>query len=118
MPRAVWNGAVLAETEHTVKLEGNHYFPAGSLNRAYFTGSDTTSMCPWKGVARYYHVAVGGKVNRDAAWYYPDPSSAARQIKDHVAFWHGVRVERVREADDGKARGGGLVARLRSMVGG
>ena len=77
MLRAVWNGAVLAESEHTVKVEGNHYFPAGSLHREYFAASPTTSICPWKGQARYYHVSVDGMVNRDAAWYYPQPSPAA-----------------------------------------
>ncbi len=93
MLRAVWNGAVLAETEHTVKLEGNHCFPVGSLNRAYFTGSDTTSTCPWKGVARYYTIQADGLVNKNPAWYYPHPSPLARKIKNHVAFWNGVQIE-------------------------
>lgn len=74
MLRAVWNGAVLAESGHTVKLEGNHYFPAESLRREYLSASPTTSTCPWKGQARYYHVTVNSKINRDAAWYYPHPS--------------------------------------------
>jgi uncharacterized protein (DUF427 family) len=78
MFRAVWNGAVLAESSHTVKVEGNHYFPLESLHREHFTASPTTSTCPWKGRARYYHVRANGKVNRDAAWYDPDPSRAAR----------------------------------------
>src|SRR6266568_2125515 len=77
MLRTVWNGAVLAESEHTVKVEGNHYFPAESLHREYFADSPTTSTCPWKGRARYYHVSVDGTVNRDAAWYYPQPGPAA-----------------------------------------
>jgi hypothetical protein len=94
--RAVWNGAVLAEAPETVRLEGNHYFPADSLNREYFSDSATTSVCPWKGTAHYYSVSVGGQVNADAAWYYPEPSAKADQIRDHVAFWKGVRVE-----DDG-----------------
>jgi uncharacterized protein (DUF427 family) len=118
MLRAVWNGAVLAESGHTVKLEGNHYFPAESLHREHFTDSPTTSTCPWKGQARYYHVTVGGKINRDAAWHYPHPSPAAGAIAGHVAFWRGVRVERVPgpdgEAADGAGRGlaGRILARL------
>jgi uncharacterized protein (DUF427 family) len=118
MFRAVWNGAVLAESGRTVKLEGNHYFPAQSLRREYFTASPTTSTCPWKGQARYYHVTVDGKVNRDAAWYYPHPSPAASGIAGHVAFWRGVRVERV-PGPDGEAAGGagrGLVGRFRSRL--
>jgi uncharacterized protein (DUF427 family) len=90
--KAMWNGAVLAESDQTVVVEGNHYFPAESMNRQYFRSSDTHSMCHWKGEASYYDVEVDGKVNHDAAWYYPDPSDAAKQIKDHVAFWKGVQV--------------------------
>jgi uncharacterized protein (DUF427 family) len=93
--RAVWNGAVLAESNRTVKVEGNHYFPPESLHREYFTGSPATSTCPWKGQARYYHARVDGAVNHDAAWYYPDPSPAAGKFAGHVAFRRGVRVERV-----------------------
>lgn len=93
MIRAVWNGAVLAETEETVLLEGNHYFPADSLRREYFADSPTTSVCPWKGTAHYYSVTVDGQLNADAAWYYPEPSTKAGQIKDHVAFWKGVQVD-------------------------
>ena len=93
MIRAVWNGAVLAEASETVRLVGNHYFPAGSLRGEYFSDSPTTTVCPWKGTAHYYTVTVDGHVNADAAWYYPDPSVKAEQIKDHVAFWKGVRVE-------------------------
>lgn len=99
MKRAVWNGVVLAESEHTVRLEGNHYFPMDSVNLQYFTESSHTSVCPWKGSARYLDLVVGGAVNRAAAWYYPDPSQAAREITDHVAFWRGVRIE----TNDGKA---------------
>lgn len=94
MVRAIWNGAVLAESEHTVKVEGNHYFPPESLNREHFTASPTRSTCPWKGRASYYTITVDGKANPDAAWYYPKPSVAARNITGHVAFWHGVRIER------------------------
>jgi uncharacterized protein (DUF427 family) len=93
MIRAVWNGAVLAETPQTVRLEGNHYFPAESLRREYFEDSPTTTRCPWKGRARYYTVVVDGTANFDAAWYYPKPSPLARKIKNHVAFGHDVRIE-------------------------
>jgi uncharacterized protein (DUF427 family) len=93
MIRAIWNGAVLAETPQTVRLEGNHYFPVESLRREYFEDSPTTTRCPWKGRARYYTVVVDGTANPDAAWYYPEPSSPARKIKNQVAFWHGVRIE-------------------------
>jgi uncharacterized protein (DUF427 family) len=93
MMRAIWNGVVLAEAEHTVRVEGNHYFPKDSLNLQYFARSSHTSVCPWKGSARYFDVVVDGDVNRAAAWYYPKPSEAAREITDHVAFWRGVRIE-------------------------
>jgi uncharacterized protein (DUF427 family) len=90
--KATWNGATLAESDDTVVVEGNHYFPAASLNQSYFKKSDTHTHCPWKGEASYYHVAVDGKENKDAAWYYPDPKEAAATIKDRVAFWKGVAV--------------------------
>ncbi len=90
--KALWNGAVLAESDNTVVVEGNHYFPPESIDRAYFEPSDTRTTCPWKGVAHYYTVVVNGQRNPDAAWYYPDPKPAAAQIKDHVAFWRGVQV--------------------------
>ncbi|GIV62568.1 MAG: hypothetical protein KatS3mg044_1434 [Rhodothermaceae bacterium] len=90
--KALWNGAVLAESDDTVVVEGNHYFPPESIDRAYFEPSDTRTTCPWKGVAHYYTVVVNGQRNPDAAWYYPDPKPAAAQIKDHVAFWRGVQV--------------------------
>ncbi len=93
MVRAVWNGAVLAEAPSTVRVEGNHYFPPESLHREFFTESATTSLCPWKGKARYYDVTVDGHVNADAGWYYPKPSPLARKIKNHVAFWNGVEIE-------------------------
>lgn len=99
MMRAVWNGVVLAEAPRTVRVEGNHYFPAESLRRDFFVESRSKSLCPWKGLARYYTVTVDGQVNRDAAWYYPHPSPLARRIKDHVAFWHGVRIEGEPEGD-------------------
>lgn len=93
MPRAVWQGKVLAESEKTVVVEGNQYFPPDSIKREYLKPSDTHSVCPWKGAASYYHVEVDGQRNPDAAWYYPEPKDAAQQIKDHVAFWKGVQVE-------------------------
>ncbi|MDX1548238.1 MAG: DUF427 domain-containing protein [Rhodothermales bacterium] len=90
--KAVWNGAVLAESDDTVVVEGNHYFPPEALHRDYFAESDHHTRCPWKGLASYYTVEVDGERNENAAWYYPDPSDAAREIKDHVAFWRGVEV--------------------------
>lgn len=93
MPKAIWNGAVIAESEDTVVVEGNHYFPPDSVNRDYLQDSQTQTTCPWKGEASYYHVMVNGELNADAAWYYPDPKSKASHIKDHLAFWHGVEVE-------------------------
>lgn len=94
MPRAVWRDTVLAESEATEVVEGNHYFPRHTLNEAYFRESSAHTTCPWKGVASYYDVVVDGHVNAGAAWYYPEPKPAAANIKDHVAFWRGVRVER------------------------
>jgi uncharacterized protein (DUF427 family) len=93
--RATWNGAVLAESDDTVVVENNHYFPESSLNRDYFSGSDTTSICPWKGTASYYSVNVEGETNADAAWYYPDPKDEAEMVTDRVAFWKGVEVSSV-----------------------
>ena len=91
--KAIWNGAVLAQSDETVVVEGNHYFPADSVDRQYVRDSVTTSFCPWKGTASYYTVVVDGQQNADAAWYYPAPKEAAAQIKDHVAFWKGVTVQ-------------------------
>lgn len=110
--RAVWSGVVLAETPRTVRLEGNHYFPPGSLRREYLAESSTTTVCLWKGLARYYTVVVDGAANLDAAWYYPKPSPLARRIKNHVAFSCGVRVEGEREGD-----ATGLWRRLRTWRG-
>ncbi len=90
--RATWNGAVLAESDDTVVVEGNHYFPEEAINREHFRPSETHTHCPWKGEASYYDVVVGGEVNRDAAWYYPEPKQAAGEIRGRVAFWRGVRV--------------------------
>lgn len=91
--KAIWNGQVLAESDNTEVVEGNHYFPPESINKEYFKESDHSTVCPWKGDASYYHVEVDGEINKNAAWYYPDPKDAAKQIKDHTAFWHGVEVK-------------------------
>jgi uncharacterized protein (DUF427 family) len=96
--QAVWNGAVLAESERTVVVEGNHYFPAEDVNHDYLEPSARQSICFWKGRASYYDAVVDGERNRAAAWYYPSPSPAARGLKDHVAFWHGVKVKRAVQA--------------------
>jgi uncharacterized protein (DUF427 family) len=91
--RAIWNGAVLAESDDTVVVEGNHYFPLESVDKDVLAPSPTHTTCGWKGVASYYHVVVDGKENRDAAWYYPEPRPAASQIAGRVAFWKGVKVQ-------------------------
>jgi len=90
--KAIYNNQVLAESEDTIVVENNHYFPAESINKAYFKDSSKHTTCPWKGEASYYSLEVDGKTNPDAAWYYPEPKDAAKQIKDHVAFWKGVEV--------------------------
>ena len=93
MAIATWEGQVLAESNNTVEVEGNQYFPPDSVHKENLQPSDHTTQCPWKGTAHYYHVVVNGKTNPNAAWYYPEPSAAAREIKDRVAFWKGVKVE-------------------------
>lgn len=93
MARAIWNGVVIAESDATVMVEGNHYFPPAAVKREYLRESATHTVCPWKGTASYYDVVVEGNVNKDAAWYYPEPKEAAKQIAGHIAFWRGVRVE-------------------------
>lgn len=95
MPRAIWNDQVIAEApENAVEhVEGNVYFPLSAVKREFLRSSDTHTICPWKGTASYYDVVVDGQVNTDAAWYYPEPSAQAANIRDHVAFWHGVKVE-------------------------
>ena len=90
--KATWRGAVLAESDDTVVVENNHYFPADSIKSEYFRESATHTTCPWKGVASYYDVVVGGEVNRDAAWFYPETKEAAKNIEGRVAFWRGVVV--------------------------
>ena len=94
MAKATWEGVVLAESSATIEVEGNQYFPAESVHREYFESSQHHSVCPWKGTASYFDVVVTGKKNADAAWYYPEPSKAAKQIKNYVAFWRGVKVEK------------------------
>ena len=91
--QAKWHGTVIADSNKTIVVEGNHYFPPDSIKREYFHDSNTNTTCPWKGQASYYDVVVDGEVNKDAAWYYPRPKDAAAEIKDHVAFWKGVTVE-------------------------
>ncbi|MDQ3205365.1 MAG: DUF427 domain-containing protein [Pseudomonadota bacterium] len=90
--KATWNGATVAQSDDIEELEGNAYFPADSLDRQYVSDSEHTSVCPWKGTARYYDVVVDGQVNANAAWYYPEPLPAAGTIRDRVAFWKGVKV--------------------------
>jgi uncharacterized protein (DUF427 family) len=90
--KSTWNGALLAESDETIVVEGNHYFPASSLVLEHFEPSETQSTCPWKGEASYFHVVVDGKVNRDAAWFYPNPKQAAEQIQGRIAFWKGVAI--------------------------
>lgn len=91
--KAIWKDTVIAESDDTVVVEGNHYFPEAALDKSLISPSDTTSVCPWKGTAYYYNVEVGGETNADAVWYYPEPKDAAAGIRGRVAFWKGVRVE-------------------------
>lgn len=93
MPRATWNGVVLAESDRCEVVEGNQYFPPNAIDRQYFKDSSTHTTCPWKGVASYYTLEVDGKTNPDAAWYYPTPKPAAANITGYIAFWKGVKVE-------------------------
>ncbi len=92
--KAIWNGEVIAESDSTIVIEGNHYFPKDSIKGQYFESSKTNTVCPWKGMASYYHIKVDGKENKDAAWYYPDPREMAKGFKDYVAFWRGVEVKK------------------------
>jgi uncharacterized protein (DUF427 family) len=102
MIRATWNGTVIAESDRTKRLEGNHYFPLADVNTALLTESATHTRCPWKGKASYYDVVIDGRTNADAAWTYPKPTFLARGIKGHVAFWQGVKVTQVRTTDDAR----------------
>jgi uncharacterized protein (DUF427 family) len=90
--KAVWNGTVIAESDDTVVVEGNHYFPRSAVAASHLRPSETHTTCPWKGVASYHDVVVGDAVNKDAAWFYPDPKTAAASIRDRIAFWRGVQV--------------------------
>ena len=91
--KAIWNNAILAESDNTIVIEGNHYFPPDSTDKEYFQQSNTHTICPWKGQASYFNIVVDGQENKDAGWYYPDPKAAAAEIKNYVAFWRGVKVE-------------------------
>lgn len=91
--QAIWNGVVIAESDSTVKVEGNHYFPPDAVKKEYLKPSGHHTSCPWKGTASYYDVVVDGERNSGAAWYYPSPKPAAENIEDHVAFWHGVKIK-------------------------
>jgi len=91
--KAIWNNQVIAESNDTIVVEGNHYFPADAVKKEYLQPSDTHTTCPWKGLASYYTLQVDGKINKDAAWYYPEPKEAAKEIKNYIAFWKGVKVE-------------------------
>ena len=93
MPRATWNGTVIAESDHCIVIEGNQYFPPESVKTQYLRESATHTLCPWKGTASYYDVVVDGSTNKDAAWYYPQPKDAAKQIANYVAFWRGIAVQ-------------------------
>jgi uncharacterized protein (DUF427 family) len=93
MPKATWNGVVLAESEDTVVVDGNHYFPHDAIKKEFFKPSAQSSVCPWKGTASYYSLEVNGETNEDAAWYYPEPKPDAENIRNRVAFWRGVVVE-------------------------
>lgn len=108
MVRALWNGAVIAESDDTVVIDESHYFPEDAVDRSLLLPSDTTTVCPWKGRASYFSIVVDGKVNRDAAWYYPTPSTAVRALGGRIAFWHGVKIE-----DEGRRSGGRLFDRFR-----
>lgn len=92
--KAIWNDTIIAESDNTKVVEGNHYFPKDSINKEFFKETEHETVCPWKGTASYYTLEVDGEVNKDAAWYYPSPSKAANEIKDHVAFWKGVEVKK------------------------
>ncbi|MEP1034241.1 DUF427 domain-containing protein [Ekhidna sp.] len=90
--KAIWNGEVIAESDDTVVVEGNHYFPPSSIKKEFFKETNTHTVCPWKGTASYYSIEVNGEENKDAAWYYPETSELAKNIKGYVAFWNGVNV--------------------------
>ncbi|MFE0642055.1 DUF427 domain-containing protein [Streptomyces sp. NPDC058877] len=109
--RATFNGVLIAESGDTVKVDGHRYFPPDGVRREYLVPSDTTSICPWKGQARYFTLRVDGRENRDAAWCYADPYAAAERIRGRIAFWHGVRVQRVPQAPGAPAASDGTSPR-------
>ncbi len=109
MPKAIWNDVVIAESNNTVMVEGNHYFPPNSVNKEFFKKNSQTTVCPWKGTASYYDIEVDGEVNKGAAWYYPDPSKAASNIKDHVAFYGSVKIVK------SEGEPGGIIDRIKSL---
>jgi len=90
--KAIWNGKIIAESNDTLKVENNHYFPENTVNKEFLKNSDTHTTCPWKGEASYFDIETNGETNKDAAWYYPDPKSAAKDLKNYVAFWKGVEI--------------------------
>ena len=93
MKKAIWNGTVIAESDQTINIEGNHYFPPSAIKTEYFIENDTHTVCPWKGTASYYTIQVNGESNKDAAWFYPETSELAKNIKGYIAFWKGVIIE-------------------------
>lgn len=90
---AVWNNKIIAKSDETIIVEGNHYFPPNSINKEYLEESSQTTVCPWKGTAAYFNIEVDGQSNKGAAWYYPNPSEAAKEIKNYIAFWKGVEIK-------------------------
>ncbi len=90
--KAIWNGKIIAESKETIVVERNHYFPADSIDKNFFKSSNTNTNCPWKGKASYHSIEVDGVTNNDAAWYYPEPKDAAKEIKGHIAFWKGIKI--------------------------
>jgi len=90
--KAIWKGQVIAESDDTIVIEGNHYFPPNDIKKEFFVDSEAHTTCPWKGLASYYTIKVNGDENPDAAWYYPEASDLAKQIEDYVAFWKGVEI--------------------------
>ncbi|MFT5824459.1 MAG: hypothetical protein ACI8ZM_005727 [Crocinitomix sp.] len=93
MKKAIWNGTVIAESDETINIEGNHYFPPSAINQDFFEANSTHTVCPWKGTASYFDIIVAGERNKDAAWFYPETSELAKNIKGYIAFWKGVKVE-------------------------
>lgn len=116
MPKAVWKGTTLAESDETIVVEGNHYFPPSSINREYFVPGVHHTTCPWKGRANYYTVAVDDERNDNAAWYYPHPKPAAEDIRGYIAFWHGVKVVESGEREQGARVGTGPARWWRRLI--